>query len=69
VRYRPFSPCAFAADDVKVAVEEALRGGWNLVRGPSEIPVAKAKSAFLDRNHFEFQVLEYKPNSPDLEVW
>jgi catechol 2,3-dioxygenase-like lactoylglutathione lyase family enzyme len=64
-----FLHVAFAADDVKVAVEGALREGWNLIRGPSEIPVAKAKSAFLARNHFEFQVLEYKPDSPDLEVW
>jgi catechol 2,3-dioxygenase-like lactoylglutathione lyase family enzyme len=64
-----FLHVAFASHDVKAAVEEAQRDGWALARGPSEIAAAKAKSAFLSRDCFEFQVLEYGPDSPDLQIW
>ena len=64
-----FLHVAFASHDVNAAVEAAQRNGWELARGPSEIPAAKAKSAFLSKDSFEFQVLEYRQDSPDLQIW
>ena len=65
-----FLHIAFRSADVDSAVQEIAAGGWALGRGPSEIAAAKARSAFMsDGKGFEFQVLTYAPDSPDVAEW
>jgi hypothetical protein len=69
-----FLHIAFRSDNVDTATQEiAATGwanGWVLGRGPNDIAAAKARSAFMtDSNGFEFQVLTYAPDSPDVAQW
>jgi len=64
-----FLHIAFSADNVDTSIAEAKDAGWSVLRGPNFIPPAKAKSAFLVKDDVEFQILEYEPDSPDLQTW
>ncbi|MDF2116818.1 VOC family protein [Roseiarcaceae bacterium H3SJ34-1] len=65
-----FLHIAFRSDDVDTAAQETAAAGWALGRGPNDIAAAKARSAFMtDGQGFEFQILSYAPDSPDVAQW
>lgn len=64
-----FLHLAFATNDLEGSVDHAREAGWTLTRGPNPIDAARAKSAFLQDGHIEFQLLQYQPDSPDLATW
>lgn len=65
-----FLHVAFRAADVDTATQEIAASDWILGRGPNDIAAAKARSAFMtDGKGFEFQILSYAPDSPDVAQW
>jgi catechol 2,3-dioxygenase-like lactoylglutathione lyase family enzyme len=65
-----FLHVAFQTDDVDASIEQAKANGWTVGRGPNEIAAAKARSAFLtDGTGFEFQLVSYAADSPDIKTW
>jgi len=65
-----FLHVAFRAADVDTATQEIAANDWVLGRGPNDIAAAKARSAFMtDGKGFEFQILTYAPDSPDIAQW
>ena len=61
---------AFAVENVDGARAALLDGGWEAVRGPNELPAARARSALLrDRGGLMLQVITYQDDSPDLARW
>jgi catechol 2,3-dioxygenase-like lactoylglutathione lyase family enzyme len=65
-----FLHIAFRSNDVEQAIANSTASRWSLLRGPSDIAAARARSAFLgDKAGFEFQVLTYGEGSADIETW
>jgi len=65
-----FLHIAFRTNDVDQAIASGMASGWGLLRGPSHIAAASARSAFLgDKAGFEFQVLTYGEDSADTKTW
>lgn len=65
-----FLHLAFRSAGVDAAAKQLVGLGWAVDRGPLDIPAAKARSAFFtDGAGFEFQVVTYQPDSPDIQEW
>ena len=65
-----FLHIAFRAGDVDKAAQACAGAGWVVGRGPNDIAAARARSAFMtDGDGFEFQILTYAPDSPDIVQW
>lgn len=61
---------AFAVGDVDDARASLMDRGWEPVRGPNDLPSAKARSALLrDGEGLMLQVITYRDDSPDLARW
>ena len=61
---------AFAVENVDDARATLLDGGWEAVRGPNDLPAARARSALLrDGRGLMLQVITYQDDSPDLARW
>jgi predicted enzyme related to lactoylglutathione lyase len=65
-----FLHVAFCAEDVGEAARQCSQNGWSVSRGPLTIEAARARSAFMtDEAGFEFQILSYESDSPDIATW
>ncbi|MDB5546215.1 MAG: hypothetical protein JWO64_3364 [Hyphomicrobiales bacterium] len=65
-----FLHVAYQSESFEEALDEARQKGWSVARGPNAIPAAKAQSVFMtDNSGFEFQVIAYESDSPDVQRW
>lgn len=65
-----FLHVAFCTEDVDAAATQCRQDGWDVSRGPLTIEAARARSAFMtDGAGFEFQILSYEADSPDMATW
>lgn len=64
-----FAHVALRVADVDQAHDALVAQGWSHVRGPSELPPARARTALTCRDELNLQVISYATDSPDMVTW